>query len=224
MHSHADHDSSGSCLDLFSRQSLASSFQVIDHVKILAIQVNVELLTIDKRTFTTDEGNSLQTLFGENSEGSAQYRAEIQVMANRLATVFASLKVQHIAHHTISVLPADVFNAVWASCKSQCHSIGWALKQAAFHVLDRGCVMHTGSTHAPSCSRTCSCSTQELPCCYQHGLGSFIFPVPLAHIYLCQALLCASSVSFPLQSQQKFHCVTTQCPLEAVFGIIQVTM
>ena len=57
------------------------------------MQVNVELLTIDKRTFTTDEGNSLQTLFGENSEGSAQYRAEISVMANRLATVFASLKV-----------------------------------------------------------------------------------------------------------------------------------
>lgn len=56
-------------------------------------QVNVELLTIDKRTFTTDEGNSLQTLFGENSEGSAQYRAEVSTMAARLATVFASLKV-----------------------------------------------------------------------------------------------------------------------------------
>lgn len=55
-------------------------------------EVNVELLTIDKRTFTTDEGNSLQTLFGENSEGSAQYRAEVSTMAARLATVFASLK------------------------------------------------------------------------------------------------------------------------------------
>lgn len=55
--------------------------------------MNVELLTIDKRTFTTDEGNSLQTLFGENSEGSAQYRAEVSTMAARLATVFASLKV-----------------------------------------------------------------------------------------------------------------------------------
>ena len=59
----------------------------------LLLQVNIELLTIDKRSFTTDEGNSLLTLFGENSEGSAQYRAEVTLIANRLATVFASLKV-----------------------------------------------------------------------------------------------------------------------------------
>ena len=59
----------------------------------MQLQVNVELLTIDKRTFTTDEGNSLTTLFGESSEGSAQYRSEITTMATRLATVFASLKV-----------------------------------------------------------------------------------------------------------------------------------
>lgn len=51
------------------------------------------MLTMDKRTFSTDEANSLQILFGENSEGSAQYRAEISLMASRLATVFASLKV-----------------------------------------------------------------------------------------------------------------------------------
>lgn len=55
--------------------------------------MNVELLTIDKRTFTTDEANSMTTLFGESSEGSAQYRSEITTMATRLATVFASLKV-----------------------------------------------------------------------------------------------------------------------------------
>ena len=35
------------------------------------------------------------TLFGENSEGSAQYRAEVSLIASRLATVFASLKVSH---------------------------------------------------------------------------------------------------------------------------------
>lgn len=55
-------------------------------------EVNIELLTIDKRSFTTDEGHSLLTLFGENSEGSAQYRAEVTLIASRLATVFASLK------------------------------------------------------------------------------------------------------------------------------------
>lgn len=59
----------------------------------LWLKVNVELLTIDKRTFTTDESNSLTTLFGESSEGSAQYRSEITTIATRLATVFASLKV-----------------------------------------------------------------------------------------------------------------------------------
>ena len=62
----------------------------------LSLQVNVELLTIDKRTFITDESHSLQTLFGENSEGSAQYRSEVTMMAARLATVFASLKVRSL--------------------------------------------------------------------------------------------------------------------------------
>ena len=57
------------------------------------MQVNIELLIIDKRSFTTDEGNSLLTLFGENSEGSAQYRAEVTLIASRLATVFSSLMV-----------------------------------------------------------------------------------------------------------------------------------
>ena len=70
-------------------------------------QVNVELLTIDKRTFTTDEGNSLQTLFGENSEGSAQYRAELSTMAARLATVFASLKVSMQPCTSASHTPED---------------------------------------------------------------------------------------------------------------------
>lgn len=71
-----------------------------------AVQVNIELLTIDKRSFTTDEGNSLLTLFGENSEGSAQYRAEVSLIASRLATVFASLKVWHhwTMNHTLAVV------------------------------------------------------------------------------------------------------------------------
>lgn len=69
---------------------------------VFAVQVNIELLTIDKRSFTTDEGHSLLTLFGENSEGSAQYRAEVTLIASRLATVFASLKVltaQHVCNN-----------------------------------------------------------------------------------------------------------------------------
>ena len=62
--------------------------------------MNVELLTIDKRTFTTDESHSLQTLFGENSEGSAMYRSEVSTIAARLATVFASLKVCVLQGHS----------------------------------------------------------------------------------------------------------------------------
>lgn len=70
-----------------------------------AVQVNIELLTIDKRSFTTDEGNSLLTLFGENSEGSAQYRAEVTLIASRLATVFASLKV---CQHSMVAITSEV--------------------------------------------------------------------------------------------------------------------
>jgi syntaxin-binding protein 1 len=55
-------------------------------------EVNIELLTIDKRTFVTDEEKSLQLLFGEHSDGSAEYRVEIASIASRLATAFACLK------------------------------------------------------------------------------------------------------------------------------------
>ena len=80
----------GECRTANKRQLHASNFTTAG---VLSVQVNVELLTIDKRTFITDEGHSLQTLFGENSEGSAQYRTEVTTVAARLATAFASLKV-----------------------------------------------------------------------------------------------------------------------------------
>ena len=79
-------------VDSIAQWGLAQSLS--DSSSWFYIQVNVELLTIDKRTFTTDEGHSLQTLFGENSEGSAMYRSEVSTIAARLATVFASLKVR----------------------------------------------------------------------------------------------------------------------------------
>ena len=57
------------------------------------MQVNLELLTMDKRTFVTDHERALQSLFGENSDSSPQFRGDISSIAARLATVFASLKV-----------------------------------------------------------------------------------------------------------------------------------
>ncbi|KAK9819584.1 hypothetical protein WJX72_000024 [[Myrmecia] bisecta] len=55
-------------------------------------EVNLELLTIDKRTFITGEEQALQVLFGENVDNSAAYRTEVATIANRLVTAFASLK------------------------------------------------------------------------------------------------------------------------------------
>eukprot|EP00891_Asterochloris_glomerata_P007891 jgi/Astpho2/7891/gw1.00118.18.1_t len=55
-------------------------------------EVNLELLTMDKRTFVTDHERALQSLFGENSDSSPVFRADISSIAARLATVFASLK------------------------------------------------------------------------------------------------------------------------------------
>ena len=48
---------------------------------------------MDKRTFVTDHERALQSLFGENSDSSPQFRGDISSIAARLATVFASLKV-----------------------------------------------------------------------------------------------------------------------------------
>ena len=61
---------------------------------------------MDKRTFVTDHERALQSLFGENSDSSPQFRGDISSIAARLATVFASLKVSSApADGDASVLP-----------------------------------------------------------------------------------------------------------------------
>ena len=70
---------------------------------ISAVQVNIELLTIDKRSFTTDEGHSLLTLFGENSEGSAQYRAPLA--GSCTSTLSAAYQHLHLALLHAAVTP-----------------------------------------------------------------------------------------------------------------------
>lgn len=57
------------------------------------MQVNVEILVLDKRSFVTDEERALQALFGDANDTSAVYRNELSTMAGRLASAFAALKV-----------------------------------------------------------------------------------------------------------------------------------
>lgn len=57
------------------------------------MQVNLEFLTVDRRTFVTDEQKSLQVLFGlEGSDASSAVQEEVQLISRRLVTLFASLK------------------------------------------------------------------------------------------------------------------------------------
>lgn len=46
------------------------------------------------QAFTTDHDGALQELYGENAENSRKFDACLNVMASRIATVFASLKVK----------------------------------------------------------------------------------------------------------------------------------
>lgn len=53
----------------------------------------MEYLQVDSRTFTTDEENALAAMFGEGSDEAPDSGAAIKRTAQRLATVFATLKV-----------------------------------------------------------------------------------------------------------------------------------
>ncbi|OVA10308.1 Sec1-like protein [Macleaya cordata] len=55
-------------------------------------EMNLEYFAIDSQGFITDNERALEELFGENVENSRQYDACLNVMANRIATVFASLR------------------------------------------------------------------------------------------------------------------------------------
>ena len=59
----------------------------------MLLQVNVEMLLLDKRSFLTDQDRAMQSLFGDAHDASATYRTELGVMAGRLASAFAAMKV-----------------------------------------------------------------------------------------------------------------------------------
>ncbi|MCL7046054.1 hypothetical protein MKW94_006875 [Papaver nudicaule] len=55
-------------------------------------EMNLEYFAIDSQGFITDNERALEELFGENGEKSRQHDACLNVMATRIATVFASLR------------------------------------------------------------------------------------------------------------------------------------
>ncbi|XP_058086242.1 SNARE-interacting protein KEULE-like isoform X3 [Magnolia sinica] len=55
-------------------------------------EMNLEYFSIDSQGFVTDNDTALEELFGEKGENSRTYDACLNMMATRIATVFASLK------------------------------------------------------------------------------------------------------------------------------------
>lgn len=55
-------------------------------------EMNLEYFAIDSQGFITDNERALEELFGENVENSSHYDVCLNVMASRIATVFASLR------------------------------------------------------------------------------------------------------------------------------------
>lgn len=54
--------------------------------------MNLEYLVVDRRTFETHEEGALATFFGASVDSSSSYRVEIDTLATRLASVFATLR------------------------------------------------------------------------------------------------------------------------------------
>jgi syntaxin-binding protein 1 len=60
---------------------------------LLSIQMNMEYFPIDNQGFLTDHEQALETLYAEDAENSRHFHICLNIMATRIATVFASLKV-----------------------------------------------------------------------------------------------------------------------------------
>jgi hypothetical protein len=64
----------------------------------------LELLLVGSQSFITDEADALRVLFGSGSDESVAAKVEVQQIARRLATLFATTKVRPSSQ--CSVLPA----------------------------------------------------------------------------------------------------------------------
>ncbi|XP_002511719.2 protein transport Sec1a isoform X1 [Ricinus communis] len=99
-------------------------------------EMNLEYFPIDSQAFTTDHDGALEELYGENAENSRRFDACLNVMATRIATVFASLKelpcVRYRAAKTLDdasttatfrdTIPTKLATAIW-NCMSNYKSI-----------------------------------------------------------------------------------------------------
>ncbi|KAK9154028.1 hypothetical protein Sjap_001508 [Stephania japonica] len=70
---------------------IKSDTSVISRIGALR-EMNLEYFAIDSQGFITDNERALEELFGQNVENSRKYDACLNVMASRIATVFASLR------------------------------------------------------------------------------------------------------------------------------------
>lgn len=71
--------------------------------------MNLEYLLVDSRTFVTAEEGALRTFFGAAVDSSTSYRAEIEVMTARLASVFATLREMPAIRFRAATPPGEEF-------------------------------------------------------------------------------------------------------------------
>ena len=103
------------------------------------MQVNLEYLQLDSRSFVTGEDRALSLLFGASSDESVEARVTVKRIAQRLATLFATLKVSARTVHPIMPL------RTYISYKLCC--VTWRL-----HRIFRAQLRYTGS-HRQGCCR-----------------------------------------------------------------------
>uniref|UniRef100_A0A0E0G8C7 Uncharacterized protein n=1 Tax=Oryza nivara TaxID=4536 RepID=A0A0E0G8C7_ORYNI len=65
-------------------------------------EMNLEYFAIDSQGFTTDHDKALEELFSENAEGSLKYNSCLNMMATRIATVFASMREFPRVHYRVA--------------------------------------------------------------------------------------------------------------------------
>ena len=58
----------------------------------------MEYLQLDVRSFVTDDEHALAVLFGQGSDESVEAKLAVKRIAQRLATVFATLKARLMLH------------------------------------------------------------------------------------------------------------------------------
>ncbi|GJN12979.1 hypothetical protein PR202_ga31309 [Eleusine coracana subsp. coracana] len=65
-------------------------------------EMNLEYFAIDSQGFITDNDKALEELFSESAEGSHKYNACLNMMATRIATVFASMREFPRVHYRVA--------------------------------------------------------------------------------------------------------------------------